>query len=181
MQNIGDRIEVKNGKEKIEISIYPKISAKDQLILNVWLIAWSICGVAVISQLFIDSYTSQEKLFMSIYLVFWAYLEFKVLHAFRWNRWGKELIVLNQGRLNYTKAIGKRGLPIDFELSQIAGFQYVSEVEKGIWNDINRSVWMVGGEVIQFVVDGKVRRIGMKLSAKEGERLARLLNKYVKQ
>ena len=180
MQNIGDRIEVNQGKSELLVKIFPKISPRDKLILNIWLVAWTLCGVAVISQLLVGGYSDQEQLFMLIYLVFWVYLELKVLHAYRWNKWGKEIIQLREGKMEYTKEIGKRGLPVIFNVDQSIRFRYVSEVEKGIWNEINKSPWMVGGEVVEFAVEGRVRRLGMKLDAKEGERLANLLNKYVK-
>lgn len=179
MQNIGDQIEINKGKDTLEVTIYPKVSGKDQRILNFWLIAWSLCGLAVLSQLILPgNYQRSEKVFMLIYLAFWIYLELKVVYAFRWNKNGKELIEIKDGKLSYTQLIGKRGLPIVYNLSEVSQFRYANETEKGIWNDINRSAWMVGGEVIQFTSEGKVRRIGMKLNQKDAERLSDLLNKY---
>ena len=181
MQKIGQQIQVEKEKNSVKIEVFPNPSSKDKLILNLWIIGWSLCGLAVLVQLFfyLDDFESNQIAFLLIYLSFWAYLEFKVLFAYRWNKKGKELIEIEEGQFSYTKLVGKRGLPFEATKDSLGKFQYEESTEQGIWNDINRAAWMVGGEVIQYNANDKVRRLGMKLSKKDALKLAELLNKFI--
>ena len=179
MQKIGAQIQLDKSKEELIVEIHPNISDKNKLILNAWLLLWTACGLAVVSQLFVDSYAFEEKVFILIYLAFWAYLEFKVLYAFRWNRKGIERIELKDGKFAYTKLIGKRGLPFECEWNDLSLFHYESSTETGLWNDINKAAWMVGGEVIEYKFKHKIRRLGMKLNKKDALKLVDQLNRFI--
>lgn len=177
-QKIGGQIEYTKTANELLVAINPAISPKDKMMLNIWLALWTFCGLAVVFQVIQTSYTKEERLFMLIYLVFWIYLELRVLHAFRWNRKGQERIEIKNGEFTYTKLIGKRGLPFSCATADLSEFHYEKSTEKGLWNDINRSFWMVGGEVVQYKFKDKIRRLGMKLPQKDAQKLAELLNKY---
>ena len=178
MQKIGEQIKVEKSGQDFRIEIYPSISKKDKMWLTVWLMAWSFCGLAVVSQLFFK-YTSDEKIILVVYLVLWAYFELKVIHAFRWQKSGKELVEIKDGKFSYTQLIGLRGLPVESLLSDIKGFRFIENSEKGFLNDINRSVWMLGGEVLEYEVNGALKRFGLKLPKQDALKLIDLLNKQV--
>ncbi len=179
MSKVGERIVVKKSKTGIRVEIIPQISVKDSRMLNVWLSAWSIMGIVVLTTLFFqwNIYERSQKVFMLIYLVFWSYLEFKVLYAYRWNKIGKEIIEIKNGKFSYLKLMGKRGLPFECNVSDLSYFHYEESTEKGIWNDMNRAAWMVAGEVIQYKFGKRVRRLGMKLNRTDAEKLSSILNK----
>ncbi|MFT6716836.1 MAG: hypothetical protein ACJA0Q_001484 [Saprospiraceae bacterium] len=181
MQKIGKQIQIEKDKDSLKVEIFPNPGSKDKLILILWIIGWSLCGLAVIAQLlfYLDAYESKQIAFLLIYLSFWGYLEFKVLYAFSWNKRGKELIEIIDGKFSYTKLMGKRGLPFECEKNLLSKFAYEESTENGIWNDINRAAWMVAGEVIQYKTDDKLRRLGLKLPKKDAVKLAELLNKYL--
>ncbi|MFT6746340.1 MAG: hypothetical protein ACJAZ2_000679 [Glaciecola sp.] len=183
MQKIGQQIQVERNKENVKVEVFPNPTSKDKLTLNFWIIGWSLCGLAVLAQLifYSDDFEKKHIAFLLIYMSFWAYLEFKVLFAYRWNKIGKEQIEIKDGKFIYTKVVGKRGFPFEADKSSLSDFLYEESTEKGIWNDINRAAWMVGGEVIQFRSEDKVRRLGMKLPKKDAVKLAELLNKFLKK
>ena len=56
-------------------------------------------------------------------------------------------------------------------------FRYAEDTEKGFWSEINKSSWMVGGEVIEYAIDEKIKRLGMKITKKDAHQLIQLLNK----
>lgn len=181
MQKIGSNIQVEKNKDRLRVEVYPVIDSKAKLWFNLWMLAWSFCGLAVVAQLFFygKEFEKNQVVFLLIYLVFWAYLEVKMLYAYTWNLKGKEVISFENGVFSYTKQMGKRGLPESVNTIEIEGFRYASSTEKGIWNDINRSPWMVGGEVIEYKLGDKVRRLGMKLPKKDAVKLTEVLNKYL--
>ena len=90
---------------------------------------------------------------------------------------GVERIEIKEGKFYYLKEVGGRGIPMILAVEKLYKFKYAPETEKGLWNDINRSIWMVGGEVIDFPANGKLARLGMKLTKQEAEKVADLINK----
>ena len=56
-------------------------------------------------------------------------------------------------------------------------FIYAEDTEKGLWSDINKSTWMVGGEVVEYGFEDSIKRLGMKLPKKDAQQLITLLNK----
>lgn len=180
MKKIGKQILVDRGGKSLKVEIVPFPNKKDSLTLKIWFVVWTILGLAVLSQFVvpIQEYSGSQKVFLGIYLVLWLYFELKVLHALRWNSNGKEHIEIKDGNFIYTVLIGKRGLPIEYKMEDLTSFHYEASTEKGIWNDINKSIWMVGGEVIQFKHNEKIKRLGRKLPKKDAEQLVQILNKY---
>ena len=73
--------------------------------------------------------------------------------------------------------INGRGIPIKSSVSKMRPFRYAEDTEKGFWSEINKSPWMVGGEVIEYAVEEKIKRLGMKIPRKEAQQLILLLNK----
>lgn len=183
MQKIGQQIQVERNKDDLKVEVFPNPTSKNKMTLNFWIAGWSLCGLAVLVQLlfYSDDFEKRHVAFLLIYLSFWAYLEFKVLFAYRWNRIGKEVIEIKEGKFTHTKVVGKRGFPFEANKASLSEFLYEESTEKGIWNDINRAAWMVGGEVIQYNAGDKVRRLGMKLPKKDAIKLAELLNKFLKK
>lgn len=181
MQKIGEQITIEKTKETLRAVIVPILSKQSKLFLNLWVLGWTLCGLAVIAQLvlYADEFERNQIMFLVGYLSFWAYLEYKILYAFNWNRIGQEVIEIEGGTFSYTKLIGKRGLALKFDVSKISKFNYEQSTEKGILNDINRAPWMVAGEVIQYNVDSQIKRLGLKLSKQDAEKLSSVLNKYV--
>lgn len=178
MQKIGEQIKFEKSAEGLKIEIYPSISKKDKMWLMIWLLSWSFCGLAVFSQLFFP-YSKDEKIILVVYLVLWAYFELKVVYAYRWQKSGKELIEIKNDKFSYTQLLGMRGLPKEYLLADLKNFKYQEKTEKGFFNDINKSAWMVGGEVIEYEVKDSIKRMGMKLSKSDASQLVNLLNKQI--
>ena len=88
-----------------------------------------------------------------------------------------EVLELKNGEFTYQKVINGRGLPIKTKISQMRPFRYAEDTEKGFWSEINKSSWMVGGEVIEYAIDEKIKRLGMKIPKKDANQLITLLNK----
>lgn len=141
---------------------------------------FSVCGLFIISSLFFNDFKSEELLMIGIFLVFWSYFEFKVLFAYRWMTSGKEVIEIKEGNFYYMKQISQRGIPTCVPLSEISSFTYTEEALKGFWGEINKSIFMVGGEVIEYKSGESVKRLGMKLDQKDAVKVIEFIKRQIK-
>ncbi|MBK20935.1 MAG: hypothetical protein CMP63_01270 [Flavobacteriales bacterium] len=178
MKKIGGQIEyTRPKKDELKVEISPFLSKNKMNMLVLWGAAWTFCGLVIIVSLFTYGFNKDELVMVSIFLIFWAYFELKIVHAVRWNKRGKEIIELKNGEFTYYKLISGRGLPIKSHITKMRPFRYAEDTEKGFWNEINKSSWMVGGEVIEYAIEEKIKRLGMKISKKDANQLITLLNK----
>ena len=178
MKKIGQQIQYeKTGKNQLSVEIKPVLSKFKRNTLFLWGVSWTLCGLIIFSALFFSDFKKEEYLGVGIFLIFWIYFEFKVVHAIRWNAFGKEVLNLKDGEFSYLKSISERGFPQVVEVSKLSAFRFATDSESGLWSDINKSSWFVGGEVVEYQSDGSLKRIGMKLSKKDALLLVNLLNK----
>lgn len=179
-KSIGNRINYSKEGDSVNIEIYPEQDKNKLIMLKLWVLAWSVCGIIVITQLF-GNYTGSEKAMIAIYLALWGYFLLKTLDALRWNIYGKEVITVDTETLIYTQLVGKRGIPKSYLSSDIKNLKYVEESKSGFLNSITQSYWIIGGEAIQFEFEDTIKRFGFKLSKNESNQLIQLLNKYIKK
>lgn len=178
MKRIGNQITYeKLGKDHLSLEIIPVLPKSKKNMLLLWAAAWTMSGIIILGALFFSEFKKEEYLGVGIFFLFWIYFEFKAVHAIRWNNSGKEVLNIKDGEFSYVKSISERGFPDVIELSKLSPFKYATDSESGIWNDINKSSWFVGGEVIEYQANGSLKRIGMKLSKKDANQLVILLNK----
>ena len=178
MKKIGHQITYeKQGKSALKVEIRPVISQVKKNMLLLWGAAWTLCGLIIGGSLVFNDFKKEEYLGITVFLIFWIYFEIKVVHAIRWNRNGREVLHVKETEFSYLKSIGERGFPVVTDIKKLSPFKYAQGTESGLWNDINKSSWFVGGEVIEYHVEGAVKRIGMKLSKKDAQLLVNLLNK----
>ena len=169
-----DRIEVIEKPEELIIEISGKIPQNQFMMLTAWLIAWTVCGVFVISQLFSDL-PQETKSFMIVWLAFWFYFEYKIGIAWLWRKFGKEILTLKKGQstLEFKSKLG--GKAVSFDTSGMRDFELL-ESKKGVFiKNYYDSFWVVGGESISFVISGQLRMFGRQLKQSDAEKLLRLL------
>lgn len=178
MQKIGDQISIEKQEESTLITIKPIVVKKNLNLLKIWVVAWSICGILVATQLFVP-YQNSEKVFLAIYLSLWLYFEIKTVKALRWNLYGKEVIEITNNEIIYTELIGKRGIPVIFPNEKFKEISLIEQEQKGFLADINQSVWMLGTETILIASKDFSKNIGRKLSKNEASKLINFLNKQL--
>jgi hypothetical protein len=166
MKVISDRISILKTPELLSIVILPAADKKKLTIMLLWLMAWTTCGVIVFANYF--KVTDQNsKLFIIIYLSFWAYYEYKIGRAFIWRKFGKEKIWIKEGFLNYQREVNGKGKINQFELQLINDLKPV-DIKAGSFSDlIEQSFWVKGGEKLELSYQAKVVRFGMQLNEKE--------------
>ncbi|MBA3665120.1 MAG: hypothetical protein H0W61_13045, partial [Bacteroidetes bacterium] len=153
-------------EDLLSIVILPYTDKKKLNLLLLWLFAWTTCGVIVMANYFRLT-DHNTKLFVIIYLSFWAYYEYIVVKAFMWRKSGKEKIWIKGGVFFYQKEVNGRGKIKEYDISLINDLKVI-EVKDGNFSDyLNKSFWITGGERLEMACQSKLVRFGMQLSDKE--------------
>ena len=141
-----------------------------------WLMAWTVCGILVLLNYF--RITQQEaRVFILVYLSFWAYYEFKIMRTFIWKKWGKEKIWVQDGILHYKKEVNGKGKTEEYEADLINEMRLIDINQRNFSDFINQSFWIKGGERITFSYMSKNIRFGMQISDEEASSVLKELKK----
>ena len=103
---MSDRVNISKDNNKLEIIINAFYDDKKQKMLFVWIILFSLCGIAILFQFFED-YDAGTKVFFGVYVAFWLFFEFKVIYAYRWRKYGFEKVIIENNQLILVKNIGR--------------------------------------------------------------------------
>lgn len=179
MKVIGERISILKKEDLLSVVILPTTDRKKLALLFLWLFAWTICGVIVLMNYF-KLAEQQAKLFVIVYLSFWAYYEFKIGRTFIWKKWGKEKIWVQNGLLHYQKEVNGKGKIEEFHPDLINNLRLVETNEKSFADNFNESFWVKGAERIEFDCGEKNIRFGLQLTTEEARAILSELKKVLK-
>ncbi|MEX1187737.1 MAG: hypothetical protein WED33_00655 [Bacteroidia bacterium] len=174
------RIQIQQSETETEISISGEIPSNQFTVLSVWLVAWTVSGIYIITEVF-GEYPQEVKNFMIAWLAFWFYFEIKIGVAWMWRRKGRELITIEKGKARFQieAAVGKKNF--EFETAAIRDF-HLTESKKGLFiKNYFDSFWVVGGESVGFFVAGKLYMFGRQLPPKDAEKLMKFVENQVKR
>ena len=179
MKVIGNRISILTKNNLLSIVVLPTTDKKKLLLLFLWLMAWSVCGIIV----FVNYFKLNEqnaKIFVIIYLSFWAYFEFNIARAFIWKKWGKEKFWIQDGILYYQREVNKRGKTLEYNLDLVSKLRLLELTPGNLADTINQSFWIKGGERLEFTAQGKTIRLGMQISDEEARVILNEANGFIK-
>jgi hypothetical protein len=179
IQAIGKRSSILIKDKVFSLVILPTDDKKKVNLLFMWLLAWSVSGVIVIGNYFTLKQES-AKLFIIIWLAFWAYFEYKIVRVYMWKRFGKEKLWVKNGFLHYQQDINGRGKIQEFDLNLVSEFGLVELTRGSIADTFSQTFWVKGGERIEFNCQTKVVKVGMQLSDDEAIKICTALNKFLK-
>ena len=180
IQTIGKRCSILIKDQVFSLVILPTDDKKKVNLMFLWLLAWSVSGVIVIANYFTLQQES-AKLFIIIWLAFWAYFEFKIIRVFMWKRFGKEKLWIKNGLLLYKEDINGRGKTKEFDLNLISNLELITLTNGSIADTFSQTFWVKGGERIQFTCQSKVIKFGMQLADDEAKKIISALNKQLKK
>jgi len=179
MKVIGKRISILKKDNLLSIVILPTDDNKKLRLLFLWLMAWSICGVIVVANYF-QVQAQDQKVYLIIYLSFWAYFEFNIARTFIWKKFGREKLWIQDGILHYQREINKKGKIKEFNLDLISRFRIVELSLTKLTDTINQSFWMRGGERLEFDSQSNLIRLGMQLTDEEARLVLNEVNGFLK-
>ena len=168
MKVISDRISVLKKEGLLSIVILPTADKKKLGLLFLWLMAWTVCGIIVLANYF-NIHDQNSRLFVIVYLSFWAYYEFKIARAYTWKKWGKEKIWIQNGILHYQREVSKRGKIKEYNTSLINDLKLIEVSESNFSHFMGQSFWIKGGERIEMQYQAKTIGFGMQLKTEEAK------------
>jgi len=171
-----ERIIVQKSKEKVSVEILPISYPPKNFVMLVWLTLWSICGAMVLYQLYIAS-DKNTKIICIIYMGFWSYFEFLIIRIYRWRKFGKEIIELENKNLILTRSVKGKGIPARFSLLDITNI-HIDINEKGTMFGklLFDEYWTAGAESIKFYNKKTQHGFGLQLTEKEAKQVLKALN-----
>jgi hypothetical protein len=180
MRVIGDRISILKKEDVLSIVILSATDRKKVTFMLLWLIAWSVCGIIVFANYF-KLQNQDAKIFVLVYLSFWAYFEFRILRSFAWKRGGKEKLWVQNGIIHYQRQINGRGKIREYNLELVDDLK-ILELNPGSFSDyINQSFWIKGGERLEFTYQGKHVAFGMQITDDEARTILKDLKGFIKK
>lgn len=177
---MGPRISWFEKNESLYLTISGRIESWKETLLAVWLLAWTICGTAVLGQLLLEENSRQDAIFLIIYLSFWVYFEVRIGRAYMWRKYGNERIRIGEGKLIYKREIKTFGKAKTFLIDNMDKFQQVEESDRSFAKAYGKSFWVVGGETLEFEHMGSKIRIGMQLEKSEAKAIYKLLKQAMR-
>jgi hypothetical protein len=176
---MGDRIQIDISEDKLEIVIKAYSDDKKQKMLLIWIILFSLCGIAIFSQFF-EPYDSGTKVFFGVYIAFWLFFEFKVVYAYRWRKMGIERIILENEELFLIKTIGKRGITQKFQLDEIKSIDFYKDANGKFVKSMNTSYWNINKYHLVLNLDKTIIPFAIDIENKDAKKIMELLNKLKK-
>jgi len=178
MKIIGERISILKEKNLLSIVILSTTSRNKLRLLFLWLMAWTVCGLIVFINYF-KVEDADSKLFIIVYLSFWAYFEVNILRTFIWKRSGKEKLWIRNGILHYQREVNKKGKIKEFNLDLVSPLHLIELKSTRLSDTINQSFWIKGGERLEFSAQSKVIRLGMQITDDEAKNILKEVNQFI--
>lgn len=179
MKIVSERISIINKDKLFSLVILPQKNKLNMRLLFFWLFAWSVCGVIVMANYF-KLTNENTKLFVIVYLSFWAYFEYKIIRVYMWKRDGKEKLWIADGQLFYQQEVYNKGKIKSYDLNLLNEIKEIDKDRSGFAEVINSSFWMKGSENLEIIAGGKTIRFGYQLSEKETDSILKEIRQFIK-
>lgn len=173
-----DRLKIDKTKDELVITINAFSDKGKQNGLLLWIVLFSLCGVAIISQFFGD-YDTGTKIFFGVYVAFWLFFEFKVIYAYRWRKSGVERIIFNNENVILVKEIGKRGITHQIPLKGIENLRAFENKDNDFIKSMTNSYWNINKYTLVFDYQGTMVPFAIDLIPKDAKIVLREIKEYL--
>ena len=166
MNQISNRIRIDGAA--IYVASYKK--AFLLFFLPIWLIGWTIGGIAVFSSV-ISGKANEAIFFMLLWLCLWLLGELFALYAFLWNAFGFEIISVQSGILTIKKSIFGYGPIKQYHTSNISNLRASGFFGSMMSWTGNMAYWGLTGGTVAFDYKNKTYHFGISLQEKEAKQV----------
>ena len=172
-----NRIEIEKN-EKLTIRIKALYNKGKQSILFLWIILWSLAGIGIMAQFFLP-HDEDMNAYLLVWLAFWIFFEYKVISAYRWRKWGEEVLIIEKGEILLVKKIKERGIPRRFEVNFVKNIENLKEADNLFVKMMSEAYWNVGKESLVFNYKGKDVFFGKELDEQDSNVIQKLMVSYL--
>jgi hypothetical protein len=177
---IGKRASLSIKENVFSLVIIPTHQKKKTGLLFLWLFAWTISGIIILSS-YPQLRDDRAKLMLIVWLAFWAYFEFKIIRVFMWKRFGKEKLWIKSGMVHYQQDINGRGKVKQYDANLLTDFIVINVEKTNFADSFSQSFWVKGGERLEFLCQGKKVKFGMQLPDEDAVKIMAELKKFLKK
>jgi hypothetical protein len=179
IQSISQRASFVKNEKELSIVISSATDRKKARNIGIILFFWLIGGI-LIGVNYFQLEDKNTKMFILVWMAFWFYFTYVIGKAFLWQRNGKELIKVREGKLIYKKDVSGRGVVLDYPLNEITNMRKYGEKTPEWIKRFGGDYWSVDCDSIAFDYEGKEIPLGYKLNEKEQGTILRLLKEGIK-
>ncbi|MEX1001284.1 MAG: hypothetical protein WDZ35_04140 [Crocinitomicaceae bacterium] len=191
---IGERISTEDHEKATTVVILPKRVKWKEVLLVLWVIGFSFAGFYMIYLLFFGGISDlavgenfdqeireQQKIYLMIFIAFWAYFEFLTVRTTLWYIFGKELLMIDSEALSVKKSIFGYGKANRYFFENIKKLRFEKADPTSLNNYLSNAYWSVGTENIKFEYMGKTKSFGRRVEQKEAILLTRFIQNRIKK
>ncbi len=192
---IGDRISTFTNKDYTSIIIYPKRERWKEALLIAWVLGFTFVGLYMIFLLLfgLDSIDNSgikgdpqevlrnQKIYLSVFIGFWVYFEYKVVYGLLWLLFGKELIKIDGEKVTLKNSIFSFGKAKKYFNDNIKKIELIEHKPLSFGFDYENAFWRKGTDSLLFEYLNKPITFAKKLNEKEAKLLMRLMVDRVKK
>lgn len=179
LESIGKRITYAWHDDSLTIIISQEIPRMQQIMLEVWLIAW--CGVGTAVGLEFSGAEGSERTFFLIFLSFWAFFFFRVFKVILWRRIGREMVRITAEGMSVKNAFLDFGKARFFMKENIKKMEVIRRNPAKFIQNLDQSFWIMGGDSIEFTYMRGRFVLGKQLQKKDAMLLAKLIDKGLRK
>lgn len=180
IEQMDKRINIEQENDKLVITIKAYCDEKKQKMLMVWIVLFSLCGAAIITQFFED-YDAGTKVFFGVYIAFWLFFEFKVIYAYRWRKMGEEKIIVENKELYLIKTIGRRGVTQRYELSDIKKIDFFKDSNGKFVKEMNTSYWNINKYHLALFLETNMIPFAIDITQQDAKKVLHAIRKQTNQ
>lgn len=188
MKWLSERISYHKHEKYTTVIISSKVESWKESLIFGWLMLWTLIGATIIYFLVTDNYTSgmlanttkkDLQLYLGVFLVLWAYFEYRVGRVYLWRKKGMEYFKFDKERLIIKRAFGKYGKAQEYLYDNISHLKLVERKDKSFAKVMGSSFWDIGNEAISFKYFDKEIIFGIQLEEKEAKSLRDFFSKEI--
>ncbi len=173
-KQVSERVRISNEKSGAKIVISGVSERWKVTALTAWIAAWLFCGAVVIYEL-LNTDDREMKLFLVVFLVFWAYFMWKISRVWHYRKGGYEAIDIGPEQVTVIRKTGGPAKTATYKLTEIGEPEKVPVSEKSFTYIYEDQWWVLGGERIGFKTNRRYVRFGMQLDANETAEILRFM------
>ena len=190
MKWLSDRISYHRHDEYTTILISSKVEKWKESLLFGWMMLWLIIGIAIIYVLISGDYVKmdsakevkdQARLFLLLFLVFWAYFAYRIVKVYLWRKKGVEYIKLDKDSFLIKRAFGKMGKAHTYKYNEMRELELIDQPVRSFANVMGSSFWDISNERIKFDFHGKMIAFGIQIEDAEAKKLCNFIQLEVKK
>lgn len=171
---ISERISyVKDGNNLSLVITANHSKSKTRFLLGV-LLLWLLGGGIIIFN-FASLSGEQSKVMLLVWLGFWIYFLYIIGKAWRWNKFGNEIIKISDGTLKLKNDVRGRGWVHTFDAAKIKDLKEYGEGQPAWFKQFGGDYWSTDPDTLSFQCEDQLVAFGYQLTEKEKQDILRLL------